>query len=268
MLLQLRLDTLWEFVDFFVISEATFTQSGRPKSVNFDAERFAKYRAKIRYILVEDAVGGETDYWANENFQRDAIARGLYDAEPHDWILISDLDEIPKPEAIFQFNPMYKRASFYQRYYSYFLNNILVAPKRDLIWYGTKITTYANFEKYFNLSATSVRSYKSAGCLRVVKRWFFNRFCTQKITEGGWHFTWVLSTDQILLKMDAMAHQENNRDEYRDKSYIQRTIQAGRDLIRSDRRYEIVSIDDSFPPALQGSPEHYRPFIRERAIDI
>ena len=47
MFLELRFETLWDYVDYFVISEAVYTQVGNPKSLNFDINNFSKYQEKI-----------------------------------------------------------------------------------------------------------------------------------------------------------------------------------------------------------------------------
>ncbi|MEK9652856.1 MAG: beta-1,4-mannosyl-glycoprotein beta-1,4-N-acetylglucosaminyltransferase, partial [Betaproteobacteria bacterium] len=48
MLLELRLETLWDHVDIFVISEATYTHRGLDRKLLFDINNFKKYASKIR----------------------------------------------------------------------------------------------------------------------------------------------------------------------------------------------------------------------------
>lgn len=261
-MLSLRLETLWEYVDFFVIVEATYTQTGQPKALNFKIKNFARYQSKIRYIVAENPPGGTFDFWANENAQRNEIIRGLEDAGEQDLVMISDLDEIPNPAVISQYNPKYLRGDFEQKYYSYYFNNLLVAPERDLVWAGTKITTTGHLRHFYKNRPNSVRSWKSSGLLRSLKRSWFRQFQVQHIPDGGWHFTWVLNTQDILTKMTVMAHQENNRPEWRDPNYIESTIAAGRDLVRHDRRYQAVSIDESFPMTLQNNRDAFKEFIK------
>lgn len=262
MLLELRLRTLWNHVDYFVIVEATYTQSGHAKPLNFSPKRFEPYLGKIRYLVSRDCPGGITNPWLNENHQRNEMARGLMDAGPHDKIIVSDLDEIPKPESIECYNPKFLRGDFQQKYYSYFLNNLLVAPPREKIWRGSKITLKKHLDTFFGGKANSVRSYKSYGLLRSLKRSWFRIFKTQQITDGGWHFTWVMSHPSILEKMEAMAHRENDREEFRSASHIENTISRGLDIIRPDRRYKVVDIDSTFPEPLQTNTVAYREFLR------
>ena len=53
LLLDIRLNTLSKFVKKFVISEATYTHSGNKKKLNFDINKFKKFKDKIIYIVVD-----------------------------------------------------------------------------------------------------------------------------------------------------------------------------------------------------------------------
>ena len=104
LLLDLRLNILDNFVDYFVIIEGNKTWQNNPKKLRFNIQRFKKFEKKIIYIAVEDLPDGDDPY-KRENFQRNAIERGLKNANNHDLIIISDLDEIPNPNLISRFNP-------------------------------------------------------------------------------------------------------------------------------------------------------------------
>ena len=53
MLLDLRLNVLNDHVKKFIISEATYTHNGSPKKLNFDINKFRKFKDKIEYIIVD-----------------------------------------------------------------------------------------------------------------------------------------------------------------------------------------------------------------------
>jgi beta-1,4-mannosyl-glycoprotein beta-1,4-N-acetylglucosaminyltransferase len=261
MILELRLETLWEHVDFFVICEATYTQSGKPKPLNFSIERFGRYRDKIRYLALEHLPPGPLDFWKNENYQRNYLVNGLGDARADDLIMISDLDEIPRPEAIALYDPAFLRGDFEQRYYSYFLNNMWSGGDGTGFWYGSKITTYRHFKEFFNSNATSVRAYKSFGVLRSIKRLWFRRFAVQVIREGGWHFTWILTPAGIIEKIESMAHQEFNLPQYKDPATIAQVIRDGRDLLRPGIRFRAQALDTRLPQAVISNPSRYRAWL-------
>ncbi len=269
MLLELRLETLWNHVDYFVISEASYTHSGVNRATEFDIEKFKKYASKIRYIRLDERPPGPNGFWKNENFIRNNISAGLYDAKPDDLILISDLDEIPKPSTIKAYDRGYKRGDLSQRYYSYFLNNYWVGDvdaKGKLIpnsnvWPGTKITTYKYFVEFFRSDATSVRIFKSFGFLRGLKRAWFKLTQNQVIPDGGWHFTWVFSVENIIKKIESTAHQEFNHDEHKKPERIISLIRSGRDINKPQARYQIQKIDDQFPEYLLKNINKFEPFI-------
>ena len=52
MLLDLRLNIMDEYVDKFVITEATYMHSGKSKKLIFDINKFSKFKDKIIYIVV------------------------------------------------------------------------------------------------------------------------------------------------------------------------------------------------------------------------
>mgnify|MGYP005648688829 CR=1 FL=1 len=53
MLLNLRLNILDKYVHKFVISEANYMHNGKPKKLNFNINKFSKFKDKIIYIVVD-----------------------------------------------------------------------------------------------------------------------------------------------------------------------------------------------------------------------
>ena len=268
LILELRFETLWEYVDFFVISEASYTHSGLSREPLFDITRFQKYAGKIRYVLLDERPPGPNDYWKNENFVRNNVINGLFDAKPDDLILVSDVDEIPKPERIKEYQPKHLRGDFDQGYYSYYFNNRWIGDvnasgklkPNSNIWQGTKVTTFKYFVDFFKSNATSVRNYKSDGILRSIKRSWFRWFNVQLIKDGGWHFTWVSSVENIIKKIESTAHQEFNIEENKKPERILALIQSGRDVNKPQARYELQKIDDQFPKYLIENFEKFKQF--------
>ena len=103
-LLELRLNSLYDVVDYFVIVEGTKTQSNQPKELNFPKRKdeFQKFSSKIRYIVfnADNIPYTGVGDWSIEVSQRNAIMLGLPDANPEDLVFISDLDEIPAPDIL------------------------------------------------------------------------------------------------------------------------------------------------------------------------
>ena len=114
MLLDLRLNSLDKFVDRFVIAEASYFHNGEPKKLNFNIENFSKFKDKIEYIVVnkqppeisEDKTKNLSEEQKiinsiqRDNYQREQLSLGISDLNLNDWIIISDLDEIPNLQNI------------------------------------------------------------------------------------------------------------------------------------------------------------------------
>jgi len=73
--------------DRFVVVEATRTHSNVPKPLHFaeNAARFAPFADKIVHVVVDD-MPAHGDAWTRENFQRNALVRGLRAAHPNDLV--------------------------------------------------------------------------------------------------------------------------------------------------------------------------------------
>ena len=118
LLLNLRLNILNRFVDYFVIVESNKTWQNNHKNHNFDILKFEKFKEKIIYIKVTDMPEGDNPY-LRENFQRNCISRGIEKADDDDLIIISDLDEIPNPNKLKEFRRSMKYAVFRQMHFYY-----------------------------------------------------------------------------------------------------------------------------------------------------
>ena len=53
LLLDLRLNYLDKYVDYFVICEATYSHKGKSKNLNFNIKNFKKFEKKILYFVIE-----------------------------------------------------------------------------------------------------------------------------------------------------------------------------------------------------------------------
>ena len=135
LLLELRLNILDKIVDRFVIVEGNKTWQNNSKSLRFDVEKFQKFKNKIIYIPVTDLPDGEDPY-LKKIIKEILYTRGIKNAKDDDIILISDLDEIPNPNSIKNFNPKMRYATFQQKHFYYKFNlQIKIYP----LWNGTII---------------------------------------------------------------------------------------------------------------------------------
>ena len=99
-LLEIRLNILNDYVDYFVIVESEETFTGIKKKLVFDIKNYEKFKEKIIYGVIKKFPQDFKSAWQNESFQRNYILHLLDSATSEDFIIISDLDEIPNLENI------------------------------------------------------------------------------------------------------------------------------------------------------------------------
>ena len=143
LMLDLRLNVLNDYVDKFIIAEATRDHAGRDKKLNFDIKNFSKFKNKIDYLIIEDIPldvkskkkNWDANHWRDQ-FQRNSLSRGFENCNENDLIMISDIDEIPNPSKISEFQIQNKYACFIQKNFQSKINLLNIT---DNDWMGTKI---------------------------------------------------------------------------------------------------------------------------------
>jgi beta-1,4-mannosyl-glycoprotein beta-1,4-N-acetylglucosaminyltransferase len=217
MVVDVRLNTLNKFVDYFVIVESSFTHKGEPRKLKFNHKKFEKFKDKIIYVI-DDQIYSQTEeikpldnegeksrkYIFNatyrENGQRNLISKGLSGAENEDLILISDVDEIPKLnninlKIINEKIILFKQDMFYYKFNLHLPN---------LIWTGTKAC-----KKKHLVNPQWLRNIKD-------RKYSFFRFDTffsktkytdiKIIKDGGWHFSNIKTAKEIEFKLKSYLH--------------------------------------------------------------
>ena len=146
LLLDIRLNSLNNFVKKFVITEATYTHNGNSKKLRFDINKFKKFKDKIIYIVVDSQPEnilnlsdddskekkGEKlilNGMARDYFQRESISRGLKETNDEDLILISDLDEIPNLNSL-NFSKIKNNIIIFLLIKKYLLNSFSIIIQR------------------------------------------------------------------------------------------------------------------------------------------
>lgn len=132
-LLEIRLNILDDYVDYFVIIESSETFTGLKKKLFFNIENYPKFKDKIIYGVINKFPKNGTA-WQNEDYQRNYISKLLENANSEDFIMISDLDEIPNLKNINLLDYDEKLIVFEQRLFLYKLNYGEAKPS----WHGTR----------------------------------------------------------------------------------------------------------------------------------
>ena len=256
LVLDIRLNTLSDTVDKFVIVEATKNHAGEDKKLNFNIQNFKKFQKKINYIIVDDLplnVKSPKKGWhenhARDQYQRNAIQRGYKDFNDEDLIMISDIDEIPNPEKFKEFKINNKIGCFLQKNFQSKINLLNIS---DGAWPGTKICQKKNLK-----SPQWLRNIKTK------KNPFWNIFRTniQIINNGGWHFSFLKDPESIKFKITSYSHQEYNTKKFTDVNYIKNKISSGEDLFERNIKYKKIDIDDTFPKYIVKNKEMFKNWI-------
>tara|TARA_Y100000389_G_scaffold190489_1_gene215398 strand:+ start:426 stop:1241 length:816 start_codon:yes stop_codon:yes gene_type:complete len=258
LLLDLRLNILNEYVDYFIIVEGNKTWQNNFKPFKFEINKFHKFKHKIIYVPVEDMPDGENPY-LRENFQRNAIKRGIEKASDDDLIIISDLDEIPNPKKIKDFKKNMKYAVFKQLHFYYKIN---LQSQKNPYWYGSRIC----LKKYLE-SPQWLRN------LKFKKRpfWRIDKFRLNNIIEdGGWHFCNLKDPEKLLYKYknlcetdDPHVFKEKIDQRFLNVEEIKRRIKEGHDIIGREETYLPINLDSRFPEYIIQNKNNLRDWISD-----
>jgi beta-1,4-mannosyl-glycoprotein beta-1,4-N-acetylglucosaminyltransferase len=209
-LLRLRINMLSAHVDHFVIAEAHQTHTGLEKDCLLNQEHAADIVNHPKVTVKTVHLPQNATPLEREHFQRDALFEPAHNLSTSndDIILLSDIDEIPSPEAIgraiieLQRSDDRKLAVFEQRLFYFRLNYELVFS-RKLPWLGT--------------TATKTFHQVSMNCMRAMGRNLRGRkhrhlndkgLLRMRVPLGGWHFSYMGDDERLNLKLESFYHQE------------------------------------------------------------
>ena len=195
-LLEIRLNELSAKVDFFVIVESDISFSGIKKSYRFNPDRFTAFKDKIRYVPIGDVKSKrhsafEELHWQREWGMRDSVIKGLYDSDPNDIIILSDIDELPVFDSFDDSDVFIFKQIGCQ--FKFNLRNPGLDP-----FYGSqaikfKHLGYPSEFRMFNEKHHGIKKY--------------DQLVAKQIT-GGFHFSFCMSNEKILEKLKFYSHHE------------------------------------------------------------
>jgi beta-1,4-mannosyl-glycoprotein beta-1,4-N-acetylglucosaminyltransferase len=280
--LDLRLNILNKYVDYFVIVESIFTHKGDKRDLQFNHRKFEKFKDKIIYLTYDEHPKNieEVDIKDNqseksrkyilnaayrENGQRNFITQGLKNADNEDLILISDVDEIPNLENLDVRKINQKIILFKQDMFYYKFN--LKLP--NLVWTGTK----ACKKKYLE-TPQWLRNIKDKRfpIYRLDTIFSKTKYIDVKlIKNGGWHFSNIKTPTEIEHKLKSYLHHREFDENPMTRSEIAKIVknkQAIYDLkadkktnkIGEGSQLEKYSLD-KLPKFLKDNLDNYKEWI-------
>ena len=239
-ILRLRINELKGLDVTYVIVESAFTHSGKEKRLLFlDNTDSTIMDAKIIYCVDNNILVGTPR--ENEAHQRNYISVGLANANPDDIVIISDVDEIPRREAVLKYKKEMGLTSLKMDNFYFWLN--LMTSKQG--WDMPKIMTKQYLD---NVTPDQARTsgYPST------------------IENAGWHFSWQGGIDKVMEKFRNFSHQEEAVQKHADYEKVKAKIESGQSLWGEDY-WEFVEIDDTFPEGLKHNKQAYSHMIKEFA---
>jgi len=280
--LDLRLNILNEYIDYFIIVESTFTHKGEKRKLQFDHKKFEKFKHKIIYLIYDEEPKdiekiSESDiedeksrkYILNaasrENGQRNFILNGLEKAQNEDFILISDVDEIPNLEGL-DLNKINEKIILFKQDMLYYKFNLKLP---NLVWTGTK-----GCKKKYLQSPQWLRNIKD-------KKFYFFRLDTifsktkyiniKFIENGGWHFSNIKTASEIEYKLKSYLHHREFDANPLTKSEIEKIMNNKKAIynLKVDKRSNKIGegeklekyLLDKLPKFLQNNLNRYKDWV-------
>lgn len=265
-ILEARLKYLYEYMDYFIITESDHTFSGSRKEFNFEknSSRFKKFKDKIIYQKLsfselikrlEFSKPFYTDFSVsyphkhggrlpktlhqslkNEIIQRDSCVDGLLQyAAADDMIFISDVDEFPS----IQFLENIKNISYGKTYIleqdwrQFYLNYQVESP-----WYGTVVT---------NMNEISKHSIDLLRCATSKKQDVIHEI----IKNAGWHLSYMGGAKAVKKKLNDLSYQGIRAEITKllsniSEKYLENRLRRGEDILNQNKAYRTVGFNN-FP---------------------
>ena len=215
--LDVRLNFLNDYVDKFIIIESEYNHRGEKREPKFNIKKFEKFKDKIIYILKKDIpfdieeiddTDNENEHYRKsifnaskrENLQRNQILEGLKDSEPNDWVIISDLDEIPNLENIDFYN-IKNKFLFFQQSMMYYKFNLKLD---NFTWTGSRACKFKHLKspQWLRNIKTKKFNWWRLDVLFSKNKYFDIKF----IKDGGWHYSYLKSPEEIKFKLKSYLH--------------------------------------------------------------
>lgn len=220
-LLLLRLMTLYDTVDRFVVVESGMSHIREPKKYYYEEnlELFNDFCDKIIYVKILEMPSDKPN--ENEAYQRNCISQGIESASEEDYIMVSDEDEIPSAEAIKEGLGLDK-FKIRQKLFYYYVNCL-----QNQEWDGPVLMK----KKFFTSGQLSrnTRNYEIP------------------VVYGGWHYSFLGGVERIKLKLKSFSEQGVNTPDVNNDENIKRCLETGEDIFhRTDEwaKKKFISLEE------------------------
>ena len=243
-IVKMRLDYLYEYVDYFYIVESAFTFSGiKKKNYYIDeyAEWFKPYLNKIKFVKIDSLFvlhdttfdNGNQRCFYEEKQQRNYIRNVLLnDFVNKDFILaLCDVDEF------YDISKLEGKSQLFK-----ILSDTYMLLKMKMYMYSFQYFMNDNWEMAFIINSEMLKLYEDLDAIRIFK---LGEKTLRR--DNGWHFTNFMKPIDIVRKLSSFSHIDLNIPPYNNIEYINFTKERGIDLLnRKDINIKKIEFDDKF----------------------
>jgi len=296
--LEIRLNEVYDVMDIFVLIEASYTFTNKPKKLHYAENelRFRRYRNKILYILVppmteeQEKANTHAEMWKYEAFIRtEGLRMALHARKPDegDWVMMSDLDELPKKDFITQLQQpdlstelgrklsedtpetvgdMFRLScSFYYYSYEFQISRGWIAPV--LMRYRDSDSPIYERKDYRDISVPNWHrreNWMYAGQAMRIERTGYSDIIQDQCTHCTFCFP---KLQQVLDKMDAWSHQEYNTEQFRDPKWILDHFRSGVDIfMRSTELLDYIPDNEDVPFYIKQNKERFMYMLKRKGL--
>ncbi|TDZ40031.1 hypothetical protein C8034_v011437 [Colletotrichum sidae] len=244
-MLELRLGQMAPYVDYFVIleSDLTFTDLPKPMYVTENMHLFKPWHDKMLVRKMDmDAMKGSST-WDREGKSRNAMydqvipnLTGEQAANTDDVLIVSDVDEIPKPEVLRALRncdvPL--RTTIHSKIYYY-----------SYQWLGRNDWTHPQATLY-------------RGADTVLPNDLRGNADDYHFRYGGWHCSYCFSTvDEMANKINSFSHSELNKPEFKDPDWIVQVARRGNDIFGRESNLDRVEENHDVPDYVKRNSDKF-----------
>ncbi|EPE04734.1 glycosyl transferase family 17 protein [Ophiostoma piceae UAMH 11346] len=293
--LEVRLNTTFDDVDYYVIVEAplTFTGLDKPLTIRDNWQKFAPYHAKMLYHQLQYPPNfNPPRAWDREDLQRDAmmlqvLAPGavptgtdpsaqvdLDTVTPQhgDVLVVADVDEIPRPDTLraLRLCEFPRRLTLASQFYYYSFQFRHRGPE----WQHPQATFYdgpgntilpvhlRNGDGGRGLSFGKGGSLVSKlfGVLSAPVTALLRSHDKAEMPNAGWHCSSCYATmAELMHKLESVSHTWMNQDYFRNPERAAHHVRLGLDLWdRESEVYDRIDGNKDLPQYLLTQPERFR----------
>ncbi|GAO18825.1 hypothetical protein UVI_02029940 [Ustilaginoidea virens] len=227
--LEVRLGTMYDQVDYFVVVESnrTFTGKDKPLIVKDRWAEWAKFHKKMVYHQVQVPASFQPQSaWETEGFMRNALLDQAVEQLPAakkprlgDVLIVSDADEVPRPSTleILRACDIPVRVTLWSQFFYYSFQ----FRHRGTDWHAPHATFYNGID---TVRPDDLRSGKAL----------------DDVPQGGignssWHCSSCFRTvKEFQTKLLSFSHTEYSGEKYRDPAWIADHVRAGKDMYERD----------------------------------